>query len=203
MSALLRHLLADDPEFRMPADRVADACARIRAWAPGAPEPFEDRGAERLGRAAAGFRRRSARLQSDRVVDALFGRCAALARRVGVRENDSGRPYEPQRNVEGNRGDMIPFGHAKAEVPAADWAAVRVMVRFEPTPPLCWLSYALVGQTPDGREIVARFDEDRQWSIRSESFAGDPAHDALIVEAVRADLDRLTERLSGALEAAK
>lgn len=203
ISLLLRHMLADDPAHRMPAERVAEACARIRAWVPGTDEPFQFSGAERLARATSEYRRRSPQLRSERVVDELFSRCMGLASRIAVRENDGGRPYTPQRNVEANRGDMEPFGRAKSEFPQADWAAVRVMVRFEPTPSLLWLSYMMLGRTPDGQEIVAQYDEEREWRRLALSFAGDPEHDALIVKAVRAELDRLTERLSDALERAR
>lgn len=201
VSTLLRHMLADSPDARLSAKDVGAACARLRTWVAGMPAPRLDAGVERLARATAAFHQRSEALRGEAVVRELAPRCDRIARSFGLGEGES--PYKPWRNVEVNYGDLHAFGRAKAEVPTADWVAIRVLVRIGPRPSLSRMSYVFLGRARDGREVVATHSHANEWRVLSESFAGDPAHDALLAAAAAAALADHTEWMAGELERAR
>lgn len=199
VTLLLRNMLGRDPQTRMTARDVAAACKGIRDWKEGLGSPVRVTPSQALERVAAKYREEGHAYRADITTQHLYKRCVTVAERIAVHEPAAA--YVFHRQVEANRGDAGPGQVVAMRYPGAVWAGVRVLVRFEPNPPIMVVSYVLLIRTDANREIVALVGDDSRWTLISESFPDDPKHPELMLEAGMRELDGLADKAAGIMQA--
>ena len=199
VSLLLRNMLGRDPQARITARDVAAACKAIRDLKEGSTSPVRVTPSQALQQAAAKYREEGQAYRADITTQHLYNTCVTVAERIGVYEPSA--PYVFHRQVAANRGDAGPNEVVAMRYPGAVWAGVRVLVRFEPNPPIMVLSYVLLIRTDANREIVAIVGDDSKCTLMSESFPDDPKHPTLMLDAAIGELDRLADKATGIMQA--
>lgn len=187
VSRLLRNMLAADPAMRYTADDVAAACRAIRLWQSGKAEPLPS--VSELESTAAEFRAKSAIYKETFVKAHLLEICNKLAESFGI--NEQSKPFAFHRQIAGNSGDGSLEQACRNHYPESAFAAIRVLVRFEPTPGIMLLGYAALIRSKDNQEIVAVIDEKGGLKEISRSFPDDPNHQEILKIQVREELKRL------------
>lgn len=151
--------------------------------------------AEAAEAAAEHYRRTSPTLKREEIRQAYREYCDRIASRFGL---PSWAPVNQlTRMVTTNLGDSEAFARGEAESPAAAWMAIRVLVAFEtPRERPMYMSYVFIGRTPVGEEVVAWFNELKQWSVLSRSSSPSVSHEQLMIETIRGELHRLGEKIA-------
>lgn len=145
--------------------------------------------------AAAHYRRTSPTLKREEIRKAYQEYCDRIAGRFGL---PSWAPVNQlTRMVTTNMGDLEAFNHAESEIPSAAWVAIRVLVAFEtPKERPMYMSYVFIGRAPSGDEVVALFDASKQWKVLSTSRDPSANHENLMVNTIKAELQRLSDRIA-------
>lgn len=186
LDALLRNMWSYDPAARLSAKQVAAACRQLIEWRTGmhSPIPPEDE----LKKAASEFRTKSEEYRKFHLRMELYRTCERVVQPVRVTE--SSQPYQFHRDVAQDLGDGC-AASIQGKYSSAVWAAIRVLVRFEPGSKIWLTSHIALIRTRDNEEVIAIVDENGAVRELAKSFPGDPAHDGLMQGAATKELERL------------
>jgi len=145
--------------------------------------------------AAEHYRQTSPTLKKEEIRQGYKTICDRIADRFGL------RVWAPVNHVTKmvatNLGDVDAFARAEMELPGSVLVAVRVLVAFQtPRERPMYMSYVFIGRRGDGDEIVALFNESREWSLLAgpENSAD---HERVLRETAAHQLDRLTDKIAG------
>jgi len=138
-------------------------------------------------------------LKRERVRQELTEVVTRIAERV--------KNLQRQRNhlavrIEPNMGDDAPFRRAEADFPHFAWAAVRVVLDFEPPGDRRMLmSYVMIGRDPAAKEeIIAVFGAHRSWEVVARGPVASPQHEETMVEHVRTQFVKLDTEMGALIE---
>jgi len=190
-------MLARDFRSRLTADQIVEACKNVRKWKPSRPEPILIPPATQLEEVAARYRLQERGYRDSKTKDHLKRICDSIAEGIDLYEQE--KPFCFHRRVAGNAGDTTPLRIAGSIFPNSVWAAVRILVRFEPEPAIMLLSYVMLGHTENKEEVVMLIDEKETPEILSTSHPGDPSHGQLIQERALKEVERLSTKAAGRL----
>ena len=145
-----------------------------------------------INQAAEHYRRTSVHLKREEIRQGYKEFCDRIEQQIGL--SAWAEKNHLTRMVTTNMGDVDAFGRAEAESRDTAWVALRVLVAFETARerPM-YTSYVFVGRTPAGDEIVALYDEARNWKILSSSSSSTTDHEKLMTETAISEVERLTE----------
>ncbi len=129
------------------------------------------------------YRQTSVTIKKEEIRQSYRALCDRIADRFGLK---SWAPLNHlTKMIDTNLGDMDAFTRAEKELPGSALVALRVLVAFETTKerPM-YMSYAFIGRTADGEEIVALLNEAREWSVLSKSSESRANHEELLIDIV-------------------
>lgn len=199
INQMLRGMFRADPNQRYSATAVRDLCRRIREYRPGAPPPVLTSGIDEAASAAAEYMARSTRIRDARTRGELGAVCERVAKQV--QDRAASRSEYVQVSIQPNFGDVAAFERAGRGHLGVVWAAVRVMVDFEPTSGerQYLLAYTFIGRTPTGEEFIAALNSGGEWRELAHGPAGTPQHEEAMIASIVEQVESTAQHMASVI----